>query len=788
MSYRTNTAEAAAIQWSRWRLNSIWSTFGTLLWALSFAMPISPGAVANDLTPVEDALVLYFGQDITKGGGEIIRSIRQTISPTVLGETPLRELTSDQQSLVLFRDAYPHVFCMAAWPGSFDLQENSFFHHVGEYGIGRNPPHICQDAPVTETVHRQGEVSATVSLRIPDPGEPHWTGFRLKLAIAFGRIAAREDEPYAVSVLICPRILQIRTPARAAVRMQRHVRRINDFIEAAVVGKTDLRSGRPLRLMPVILGEPTVSSLIGPAEFALGDQREENMFDIYLRVPRPDGREDGSGRPEFVAEDCLSRGTADRPQARDATLRIPRSLRFVWTDRGSYEIFRAFNDTLVRTTLRQWAGLALRAAPGIVHAPDADVTPPGVWASGGTEPETGDDTFEPWYVIEGYEDPTPRKDLSVTVEETRLARRRAEAVRALFREDVKVAITGFGRVSDFNEFGDIPTIVVSGDGSLVAGEELLASKHEAHNRTAFVTMLYVPKTASEDRMSLVRGDSVLNALRLTAVRAVARRECVSTVRFNETREQLESYLTYFLGRDYAHFKTLPEHQQSVILICRGHGGTRDLTSGRLGPVLLRALEDRFKGKPTEVRATHLHQIGEGTARRYYLFGHSILTHFQRGTMAGTLQSGTDAAGNRSYSGKRKGVEGKITPLCDEFPGLRIVQKAENDDIDLCARDERGSFLVDDNTRVDRTLYHLVLPTTMAEHLACAPKTTVHQRVSPATDTTSAVTEDYLKLGPPSLGCGAADLLPDPYALLMKLRDRTYVFRAAIDVAYEFTRR
>ena len=242
------------------------------------------------------------------------------------------------------------------------------------------------------------------------------------------------------------------------------------------------------------------------------------------------------------------------------------------------------------------------------------------------------------------------------------------------------------------------------------------------------------------------------------------------------KEQLETYRVYFTGVDYEPFSDLAEHRQSVLLLCRGHGPAGDLTSAQLGPVLLRALHKKdstlFRRNDPSVRATLLHQIGDGSARRYYLFGHSLLTHFQRKTEARTLQSGTGDG---------------VTPLCSAVPGLRIVE--HDGGRDVCQLDSQGRFVVGPDESVADKLYHLVLPTTLSEHWNCRPSTVAAEPRGQATDPApSSVTAKPLELAPLPHGCGDADVLPDPYALLEELRDRTYVFRAAIDVAYTFTPR
>ena len=343
-------------------------------------------------------------------------------------------------------------------------------------------------------------------------------------------------------------------------------------------------------------------------------------------------------------------------------------------------------------------------------------------------------------------------------------------MRELLGDEAMAAITGFGAVEDFTAYSEVPTIVVTGGGMSLAEQEKLERPLDTNNRTAIVTKLHVPKTVSESPTIMpeaasqfeIRKSSVLT---LARVRERSRNaSCVSLAELNETKEQLETHRAYFMGIDYKPFSSLDEHKEALLLLCRGGGAREELTSAQLGPVLLRALHahdpELFPADNARIRATLLHQIGEGAARRYYLFGHSILTHFQRGTLAGTLQSGSD-----------DDEEEGIVPLCSVVPGLQIVEKDSK--MNVCERNPQGGFVVRADEPVDGTLYHLILPTTLPEQLACTP--------------TTITTEGRTSLAKAPRGCSTADVLPDPYALLDQLRPRTYVFRAALDVAYTFRR-
>ena len=375
--------------------------------------------------------------------------------------------------------------------------------------------------------------------------------------------------------------------------------------------------------------------------------------------------------------------------------------------------------------------------------------------------------FETWTVIEAYEDlnrfwHTP----AARIENSPVALSRADAVRGLLPAHAKTLSTGFGRVSDFAAFDDSPTVVVHRDNMVFADEAWLKKSRSEDNRTAFLTTFDVPVVSPAPVPQLTRPEFNIresSVYALARVRANKRGErCLSLARRNEVEELLNTYRSYFLGPAYAPFSEIPDHRQAVLLLCSGHGLAGDLTSAKLGPVLLRALHDhdprRFARDNPAIRATLLHQIGEITNRRYYLFGHSILTHFQRGTTAGRLQFPARAG---------------ETALCSLVPGLRVTEKADKT-VDLCEVDSNGRFVVASDVSVAEKLYHVVLPTTLDEQLQCAPELAPVELASQSTDPAAAVAQPLRTLAPPRPGCGDADELPDPYDVLTAMSALPYL--------------
>ena len=834
--------------------------------ALPLVMSVSSTAQANDLERVEDALVLYLGEDVPQDGGNVIKTIDEVISEDVLGKTLVYPNGNRKMPPVPFREAFPNIACYGAWLPSFEGLNRkrrlgrpapSFFRKLEGYRSESNDLQLCSVDQGPETSGKTVTNSTHLALEISDTEDPDWDAIDYHLARKLGEFVPREGESFSVTALICPRILQIRTPVRAAVRTRKQAKMMADRLRKVAEKILEPRNGLHPMIKAAVAGTPTVYFTDDADDFTDNQQYEYNLFDIYFeRASNTEGSASDAAAAEPAADSCVSRGVQGRPANLNAELNLDQSLRFVWDFAGS-EIPSPSEAPLIQKVLDELAGCepqtqaatdlevdenetlpepvegtehegdpsvytdATQKEPveatehvdestaytdsvrhesieGTEHEADpsvgTDTTPKEPTkatesaddSTAGTDAarqdaaqeckartETPAEAVETVHVIEGYEDLIPIVgSFSIRVENRNTATKRAEAVRGLFDEGTNALVTGFGIVKDFTAVDLGRAVKVEGDETLELTPQQLIEGGDEYNRTAFVTVLRVPE-ASADETSLraatleTRRDGY--AFTLAKVRATTQ-SCVSDGMIRPIRGDLASYPTYFLGKHYEPFKLLPEHKQAVILVCGGHGPHGTLTSGQMGPVLLRALHEHdsgmFQKDNPDIRATYLHKIGEGDARRYYLFGDSILTHFKDDTKAGVLQTGEKS-------------------LCNKFPGLRIRKKGTKQD--FCARNSPTSFEESSEEYVHRALFDLVLPTTLAEQLACAPiledRPAESQMNDSSTATTGAETASHQRPG-----CTDADVLPDPHDLLKDLKERTYVFRAAIDVAYEFRRR
>jgi len=824
MNPRTTLAGPAAIRPSRRLPRGLVTVCDQLictLFVISLVMSVSSAAPADALEPVEDALVLYIGQDIPGDGDDVINTIDDVISEDALGQALVQLAGKHGRSPVLFRDAFPNVACYAAWLHSFDAPNPRvrvrhptptplFFRELEGYRSRSKDLELCSVNQGPEPPLIPVTNSAHLPLEVSDTTEPDWEVIEYHLARKLGEFAPRKGESYSVSALICPRVLQILTPVRAAVRLRAHAKHVADLLREVAAGIQEPRNGLYPTIKAAVLGTPTVYFFDEPNDFIVDGQYEYNLFDIYFeRVSQVGDPASDAGTAELDADSCLSRGAPGRPAALNAELNLDRTLRFIWLDSGSHKIPSPREDPLIQRVLDELAGrepqaevpadpvldedaIPLEPVEGTEHedGPTLQTDASSPDAAEGRNAKTGppDNAFQTWHVIEAYEDRDRFERAAPRVENSDTATKRAKAVRGLLDEGTNFLVTGFGPVEDFSAV-DVGRIVMMEDDETFEPEPPQPDERNAHhNRTAFVTVLRVPQASPDEASLRIATLETLmdhHAFTLANVRA-STEFCVRDDMIRPIRRDLASYPTYFLGDHYQPFKLLTHHKQAVILVCGGHGPHGPLTSGQLGPVLLRALHEHkpgiFRKNDSAIRATYLHKVGDGDARRYYLFGHSILTHFQLGTTAGVLQSG---------------IGDGTTSLCKKFPGLRILQNTTQDqrtteeqrtiEHDICLPTSPNSFKVKPDRRVDRALFHLVLPTTLADQLACAP-TLAEQPAETPTNGSLTAASTHQSASHRPLGCADEDVLPDPHDLLVDLKHRSYVFRAAIDVAYEFRQR
>ena len=809
------------------------SVLRSLLRALAFVVAAPLAASADDLESVDEALVLYVGAEISPDGDAILDILDDVIS-SVIGKVQIHVSDGDteSESVVEFQKAYSDFSCLAAWPAHFARDgswfdplvslftpEPSFFRPLERYGTEPELLPQCSRASPAHTFLGPDEPREMLSFVVSDTDAPDWKNIELGLREALGGVVPPSGAS-ALSTLICPRILQIRTPVRAAVRLRPQVATMADLIRTAADSLPPLPGRGPLDLLEPVAVIPTVAFRNGTHDFSFERQPEHNVIDVYFEHAAPlRGRVHGPGSRQVRPEHCLDHDSADWPASRNLALRLDQSLRFVWKQVGASTIDPAIADDSVRCRLDVLAGrtfetflppfgtatgshgdfdVCVAAAPAPdpaadarepggadVAAPQPAVEPaPGfppmrttVDASRQSAPHSDRSPVETWTVIEAYEDLDSWWHTHATeIESTDVAVDRADAVRSLLPANTRSAPTGFGRVSDFADFPDSPTIVVERDRMHLAGEAELKTAGSSNNRTAFLTTFDVPVVSAASIPEpappefRIRKSSVYTLAHLRARQGGER--CLSFARRDEAKELLETYRSYFLGPAYAPFADLPEHKEAVLLLCAGHGPAGDLTGAKLGPALLRALHKQYPGRfareNTDIRATLLHQIGEVTARRYYLFGHSILTHFQPGTKADILR-------------KPAGAENLV--LCGLVPGLRVIERGDPK-TDVCEVDSDGNFAVQADKSVAGKLYDVTLPTTLDEQVRCEPVPAAAGSANSATHPEATAVEPSGPPAPRRRGCGD-DELPDPHAVLAKMSSLPYVFRAALDVAYAF---
>ena len=207
MCDRATFAREAAVQRGGMPPNRVRSACHAFLWLLPLVFAPTPPAVADDLETVEGALVLYVGREIPRDGGEIIEAIDEVISDGPLAQTPLRELTSGDQSLARFGEVYSNLSCLAAWRGIFDRPEPSprsrararrsappFFRPLEGYGTGPEDLLQCPVDQAAEAFLAEEADTAVLSLDFDTTDKPDWVHVELSLRNALGRIALREGE------------------------------------------------------------------------------------------------------------------------------------------------------------------------------------------------------------------------------------------------------------------------------------------------------------------------------------------------------------------------------------------------------------------------------------------------------------------------------------------------------------------------------------------------------------------------------------------------------------------
>ncbi|MEM9762495.1 MAG: hypothetical protein AAF968_08310 [Pseudomonadota bacterium] len=820
---------------------------------------------AEGLRAVEGAIVLHVGQQM-EGGGDaaVIPALEVALSREGIGALPLPRLDPRTDTLARFDADWSNLFCLAAWPraGDFEAVENRddavprpFFHRFEGYSETVASPPECPDDVAIGTFLSAEDDVATLTFLPPavawaeDDNPALWNQISAELDHAFRRIAPRNGSPYEVNVLVCPRVLQVRTPVAANETLSAQSAILAGRIETAVAGVTNGLDNSNLELAnPPVQGKTTVTFRRGNTDLKDAVDPDYNVIDVYVErlpsalvqtsdeaepeggatdgspdtgqaaeqpasedgtLPDPQEQVEGTNPTPTVATadteeqgeqgqgdqtapvaavpdpaSCLTRGSDTLPAALHAEFRPNQSVRVIWPDAGTWAIAPLPASEALVTAI---SGLKGNPRPAAPDAEDGDETP-GTDAQaagiGDVQPTEIDGeaavdvdrpavTYQTWYMVEAYQDTQSSGAAD-------LVPNRAAALASQLGSRKDVVLVTAGGSTDLFTAGD-PTgaFLLRGQTITVAKPGALAEAEASRNRTAIVTAIQVP-VLPDDAPLEWRPPPVANSMEIARAFAGARQSsCFKNDTLEEDIELLDSFLSYFLSSDYQRFLAIEEHRQSVVLLCRGHGSKEKIGATELAPYLLRAMnkvdEALFPEAPDDgakpIRATLLHAAGSRGGARYYMFGNSILTHFQLGTVAGTLQSGGE------------GDATNATPLCKAHPGLEV--RDSRDGRDICARGADGTFEVGADTEIDRALFNLTLPTEMQDYLGCTFGTKV-VTTQAATETTPAVTETRLRETP--AGCGSALKLHDPNVLLDDLRTRPYVFRAAIDVAFEYNGR
>ncbi len=751
---------------------------GVALLAIAFATANPPQARSeSEILQVESALVLYMDRDIPDNGGDIMKALKEALAPDALGAVKLRALDQTGQALADFRSRFPRFMCYGAWRGSKaspaeeGAQSDLFFEPLVEVSDARGQNPLC-DQNARSLPERW--IGFPVTSRMPDI---YRYGIGTVIKSAMSDVAPRNGEPGKLEVTVCPRLRQFRRAAFGGAQLRAEadalVERVRDILADIDVGK-GASLAEQVRRGPMTL-------LVGGAveDLKQSSAADYNIIDVFVRatletdgerasaclqgvdgrVPAlaaqsvkvtwnskahliPDAPKDGEqaqatdGKPATSAAD--SSGTAPgarKPKGKEQTSQ----LNALGTDHTMEDLgpgAKAVEPTEPGELRAQILGALAKAAK----------TAKG---EGYVDGESGNIVF----VVEGFESVSSRATAN-TGRSTDLSKDRATALAEFLREAGFTVLTegGFG-------FTDLFYIDPPGMASvaIIPRDETMSP-----NQAAIATAILLPPVAAlgartlEDMRETIR-DGAADRLERAAT---PREKCISNEAVKDRKASISKYLDYFVGEDYRPFSEVAEHDRAVILLCAASGTNGEAFRAEVfAPHILRSLNSKrpdLKQSRLRVRAGFLHEIDGPRGPRYYLFGHSVLTHFQRGTKASDIRH-----------------------FCEEFPGLQL--STANRRKDVCARANNGAYVVSNDAAVDDTLYHAVLPSELQDQVSCAPrldKKPVGQPPNQSMTFSAVATE---------ANCEPEDILRDPRELFEALSGSDHVYRAAMDVAFDFSR-
>ena len=786
---------------------------GVAFFAIVLAAAFPPDARGERaISRVDSALVLYLDREIREDGGNILTTIKQALTPDALGAMKLRILDPTGQALATFGSRFPNLTCFGAWPGSpasadeEGAQSAPFFQPLYDRVDTAGEGALCDRNPQSLPERRFGfPVFAS---------RPGLFGFAMGewSKVAMNDVAPRPGELGVLTVTVCPRVRQFRMVAFAGAQLRRQADVLVERIQRMLPKIDTAQSRSPAEL--VVRGPTTL--LVGGSveDLEQVSDADYNILEIFVRstpganadpgsaclegddgrVPAlpvqsvkvmwnsgafaiPDAPEyDGAANDDEDAATTVSSavetgqqvpgglGTTsnsvdgDEQDASDdaasgvasnagdgQTAPDDEDQQSALNDRGSDQqtddsspgpkLAEPAGPAQLRVQLRDALAAAVDAAEG--NAGEADAA-----RAGG----------QVVFVVEGFESVDSGATAN-TAESTVLSKERAAALAKFLRDAgyTVLAEDGFGFTDRFGpDWPEMASVA-----AIPLGEAT------APNRAAVATAILLPPVASAGAHAAVDTREVTKvATALSLERAATPTgKCVSTDGIEDRKASIEKYLEYFLGEDYKPFADIAEHEHALIMLCAASGPNGEsFDPGAVAPHILRSLRATspdFAQAGSGVRAGFLHEIQGPRGPRYYLFGHSVLTHFQRGATAGDVRR-----------------------FCEEFPGLKLTNAIRSKDI--CARRGDG-YAMPDAAAVDDTLFHAVLPGAMKDQVACAPRLEMETVGEPPNQQT------IYGAAAGQANCDPDDVLRDPAKLFEALSGSDHVYRAALDVAFDFSR-